>query len=143
MSRHITAYIALGSNLGDRADNIKKALDMLSDLDGVSTVTPGSVTETKPLGPKNQPDYLNTVAKITTTLDPEILYEKTAAIEDALGRERSSRQSTRERPSGERRCVAAPIESWSPEDAVLGKSRSGRTIRKTFCSIGEVHGYRS
>jgi len=95
MSRHITAYIALGSNLGDRAANIKKTLGMLSDLDGVSTVTPGSITETKPLGPKDQPDYLNTAAKITTTLTPEILYEKTAAIEDALGRKRIEKWAQR------------------------------------------------
>ena len=95
MSQQITAYIALGSNLGDRAANIKRALDMLSSLDGVSTVTPSGITETKPLGPKDQPNYLNTVAKITTTLTPEILYEKTAAIEDALGRDRIEKWAER------------------------------------------------
>ena len=95
MSRHITAYIALGSNLGDRAANIEKALGLLGGLDGVYAVTHGSITETKPLGPKDQPDYLNTVAKITTTLTPEILYEKTAAIEDALGRKRLEKWTER------------------------------------------------
>ncbi len=90
-----TAYIGLGSNLGNRKEYLDKALKLLS---GTSQVELGRVSdffETVALGDKSQPDYLNAVAQIKTTLTPEYLHKKLIEIENLLGRERKEKWSSR------------------------------------------------
>ena len=83
------AYLGLGSNLGDRERNIKTALASLADYDGLKLLRSSSVTETKPLGQKVQPDYLNCVAEIQTSLSADALLEVLGKIEKLSGRERT------------------------------------------------------
>jgi 2-amino-4-hydroxy-6-hydroxymethyldihydropteridine diphosphokinase len=79
-----TAYLGLGSNLGDRGGNLRQALTLLSlkvNLEDVS-----SVYETEPEGYKEQPLFLNLVCRITTDLCPEELLHLAKEIETKMGR---------------------------------------------------------
>lgn len=90
-----TAYIGLGSNLGDRKENIDKAVKMLSESKDISSVRLSDIIETEPLGQADQSMYLNTVAEIKTTLSAKDLLETLMAIEKALGRKRKGKWSAR------------------------------------------------
>ncbi len=57
-----TAYIGLGSNLGDREKSISSTLKMLAETEHLEVARVSDITETAPLGDRNQPDYLNAVA---------------------------------------------------------------------------------
>lgn len=95
MSQPVKAYIALGSNLGERSAYIKKAIEMLAGSEGISIVGMSKIIETISLADKSQPDYLNAVAAIQTTLSPQELHRRMMYIEDALGRERKGKWSPR------------------------------------------------
>ena len=78
------AYLCLGSNLGEREENLRQALTLLSlkvNLDEVS-----SVYETEPVGYKEQPLFLNLVCRITTNLPPDELLHFAKDIETRMGR---------------------------------------------------------
>lgn len=81
------AYVALGSNLGDRAANLRRALAALRASTGIGQVEPSPVYETEPVGPP-QGRYLNAVARVTTTLSARALLTRLLAIEQSAGRER-------------------------------------------------------
>jgi 2-amino-4-hydroxy-6-hydroxymethyldihydropteridine diphosphokinase len=81
---------SLGSNLGDRLNNLQGAVDALRDTPDVIVVDVSSVYETEPVGgPADSPAFLNLVVVAETTLEPRTLLERALAIEDAYGRERS------------------------------------------------------
>jgi len=94
-SNAITAYIALGGNLADSAGYINKALEKLAATDATSVEAVSSMIKTAPLGGMEQPDYLNAVVRIKTTLAAENLYEQMVDIENALGRKRGEKWATR------------------------------------------------
>jgi 2-amino-4-hydroxy-6-hydroxymethyldihydropteridine diphosphokinase len=87
-----TAYIALGSNLGDRSSNIRGALDAFKDHPGIELVVCSSVIETDPVGPEGQGPYLNAVACVRTGLEPRDLLDALLAIEQCYGRDRACEQ---------------------------------------------------
>jgi 2-amino-4-hydroxy-6-hydroxymethyldihydropteridine diphosphokinase len=89
-----SAYLALGSNLGDRLEMLQRAVDLLADVDGILVVRSSRVFETAPVGPP-QPDYLNAVIEIETSLGPSELLESCQGVERALGRERRERWGAR------------------------------------------------
>lgn len=89
------AYLALGSNLGDRAVHLQGALDALGATGGARVVAVSRVYETEPVGGPPQPDYLNAVVAIETTLDARALLGVAQAIESASGRERDDAQGMR------------------------------------------------
>src|ERR1700728_2584393 len=82
-----TAYIALGSNLGDRADTLSSAVSQMSNLGRV--VAQSSLYETEPVGYHHQPAFLNAVVALETQLEPLPLLRGLLAIERELGRDRS------------------------------------------------------
>jgi len=82
------AYIALGSNLGDRERHLCAALEALRALRGVREVVASRVYETDPVGPGEQRHYLNAVARVATELSPRDLLDRLLAIERSEGRER-------------------------------------------------------
>jgi 2-amino-4-hydroxy-6-hydroxymethyldihydropteridine diphosphokinase len=82
-----TAYIALGSNLGDRVKTLAAATDRLGGLGRV--VACSSLYETEPVGFHDQPAFLNAVLALETELDPLSLLHSMLAMERELGRERS------------------------------------------------------
>ena len=77
-------YLGLGSNLGDRAANIKKALQLLESQMELTAVSP--LYETEPVGVKKQPLFLNAVCAGQTTLAPQALLEFVKGIEKKMGR---------------------------------------------------------
>ena len=83
-----TVYIALGTNLGDRLDNLRAAIASLTPE--VTMLAKSHVYETPPWGYEDQPAFLNMVVKAETGLGPEPLLEHLKQIEAELGREKSS-----------------------------------------------------
>jgi 2-amino-4-hydroxy-6-hydroxymethyldihydropteridine diphosphokinase len=82
------AYIALGSNLGDRDGFLRRARAALGQLPGSRIMAESAVEETPPFGPPGQPPYLNQMVALETTLDPEALMAELLRIEQAEGRVR-------------------------------------------------------
>jgi 2-amino-4-hydroxy-6-hydroxymethyldihydropteridine diphosphokinase len=88
--------LALGSNLGDRFENLQGAVSTLADTPEVVVVGVSPVYETTPVGgPKGAGDYLNAVVAIDTTLSAHTMLERCLAVEDAYGRERGERGAPR------------------------------------------------
>jgi len=80
----VTAYLGLGSNLGDRERNIARALQRLRQTMTVEQVS--SIYETEPMGYREQPWFLNAVCQVSTQLDPFSLLRLAKEIEVELGR---------------------------------------------------------
>jgi 2-amino-4-hydroxy-6-hydroxymethyldihydropteridine diphosphokinase len=85
-----SAFIGLGSNIGDRADNLERALRAISDA-GIAIVRESSIYETEPVGvPDEQPWYLNMIAEVGGALpSPLQLLRTLLDIESTLGRTRN------------------------------------------------------
>ncbi|MEM9252077.1 MAG: 2-amino-4-hydroxy-6-hydroxymethyldihydropteridine diphosphokinase [Planctomycetota bacterium] len=82
------AYLALGSNLGDRSAAIEAAVARLGGLPGTAVAAVSSMHETEPVGgPAGQGRYLNAAVGLDTTLSPRELLDATQRIEGAMGRE--------------------------------------------------------
>jgi len=81
-----TAFLALGSNLGDRRGFLVQALAALGELPATRVVATGKIYETAPVGPQDQGAFLNTVAQVETRLTPRELLSAGHAIEVRLGR---------------------------------------------------------
>jgi len=94
MSEPVVVYLGLGSNMGNRQDNLDKAIGFLSQRLRVGKVS--SVYETEPVGNPNQPRFLNLVCQVYTTLAPRELLNLAKGIESKLGRVPS--QSNAPRP---------------------------------------------
>lgn len=91
----VTAYIALGSNLGDRAGHISAATKALGELPNSSIHACSPWYQSIAIGPGQQPDYINAVVAITTRLEPLPLLAKLHAIEAGRGRTRGLRWGPR------------------------------------------------
>jgi 2-amino-4-hydroxy-6-hydroxymethyldihydropteridine diphosphokinase len=89
------AYIGIGSNLGDRLSYLQLAVDELASADGVSVVDVSPVYETAPVGGPEQPDYLNAVVAVDTTLTAHELLRVAQAVETEAERVRSVRWGPR------------------------------------------------
>jgi len=88
MSKPVTAYIGLGSNLGDRNNYIDEALKRLSEAEHVKLVKVSDIIETIALASTEQPKFLNAVAELKTTLSAADLHKTLSDIESELGRAR-------------------------------------------------------
>jgi 2-amino-4-hydroxy-6-hydroxymethyldihydropteridine diphosphokinase len=84
-----TAWIGLGSNLGERELYLQRALAALRDERDIDVVAVSSVRETEPVGLRDQPCFLNAVARVETELSPAALLERLLEVERALGRTRT------------------------------------------------------
>jgi 2-amino-4-hydroxy-6-hydroxymethyldihydropteridine diphosphokinase len=110
------AYVALGSNVGDRAAHLAHARARLSALPGTCVLATSRVEETAPLGPVAQGPYLNQMVLLETSLSPEELLAQCRKIEAERGRERR--------------------EHWGPRTLDLDIVRYGaRTIREPKLTI--------
>lgn len=85
----VRAYIALGSNLGDRRANLEAGVRALRLRDGVEVERVSNFIETEPVGPAGQGRYLNGAAELTTTRSPAALLELLLRIEREVGRDRT------------------------------------------------------
>lgn len=83
-------WLAIGSNLAKPLEQIDAALMALSALPSTRLLACASYYRSRPMGPQDQPDYLNTVARLETCLSPESLLDQTQAIEQHQGRVRKA-----------------------------------------------------
>jgi 2-amino-4-hydroxy-6-hydroxymethyldihydropteridine diphosphokinase len=111
-------YVALGSNVGDRAAHLAHARTRLDELPETRVLAVSRVEETAPIGPVAQGPYLNQMALIETTLGPDELLQQCRAIEAERGRDRGSR------------------ERWGPRTLDLDIVRYGaRTVQEANLTI--------
>lgn len=153
----VTVYLGLGSNLGNRQDNLERALDFLSQRLRVERVS--SMYDTEPVGNINQPRFLNLVCQVNTTLTPIVLLTLAKGIESKLGR--LSGKSSAPRPIdidilfygnqaidtpklviphprlAERAFVLVPLAEIAPD---LVHSVNGKTIKQLLQGIAETQG---
>jgi 2-amino-4-hydroxy-6-hydroxymethyldihydropteridine diphosphokinase len=82
------AYIGLGSNLADPIKQVNEAIQALDNLPTTQVISASSLYASPPMGPQDQPDYINAVAEIETQLAPHVLLDGLQAIEQQQGRVR-------------------------------------------------------
>lgn len=84
------AYIALGSNLASPLEQVNAAVQAIGEIPDSHVVAVSSFYRTPPLGPQDQPDYLNAAVALETALAPEVLLSHTQRIELQQGRVRKA-----------------------------------------------------
>ena len=89
--RRLRAYLGLGTNLGDRQENLAQAVKALDAGPDLTVLRTSGIYETAPWGLTGQPDFLNLVAEVSTSLSPHQLLDFVKELEKELGRERSPR----------------------------------------------------
>jgi 2-amino-4-hydroxy-6-hydroxymethyldihydropteridine diphosphokinase len=90
---HKTVYLSLGSNLGDRAANLREAIQKLADLGNV--VAASSFYETEPVELTAQPWFLNCAVKLDTEKMPRQLISAILSLEQSMGRQRKQKKGPR------------------------------------------------
>lgn len=152
------AYVGLGANVGNRRENLDRAVGLLAAEPGVRVLAVSSVHETDPVGYADQPRFLNAACALETELGPRELLERLLAIERTLGRERTGPRfgprtidldlllygnETVDEPGltvphprlAERLFALEPLHELSPE-LVLP---DGRPVRDLLRGLGEGH----
>jgi 2-amino-4-hydroxy-6-hydroxymethyldihydropteridine diphosphokinase len=115
----VTAFLALGSNLGDRAGLMAQAAQSLNRDPDTRVIASSSLYATEPVGLPGVPEFLNAVLEVRTRRSPESLLDLCLSIEGALGRVRTGRPASRTvdvdvllfdglRISGQKLCVPHP-----------------------------------
>jgi len=147
-----TAYVGIGSNLGEPRRQIEAALDELGRIAQTRVARRSSLYRSAPLGHADQPDFLNAVARLETGLAAEALLGELQAIERRHGRERSfanaprtldldlllhdagtvsTPQLTLPHPRmHERAFVLAPLAEIAPEADVPGHGRAAELLAR-------------
>jgi 2-amino-4-hydroxy-6-hydroxymethyldihydropteridine diphosphokinase len=83
----VAGYLGLGSNVGDRAGNLRAARDLIHGAEGIQVIASSSLYETEPQGEVlDQPDFLNAAVRIETGLEPDELLAACKEVERELGR---------------------------------------------------------
>lgn len=95
-SDSITAYLALGTNVGNRYDNLSRAINLLNDAKRIEVLKCSSIYITKPYGLKEQAEYFNMVIEIATDYSPLELITLLKTSEEILGRIRREKWKERE-----------------------------------------------
>ncbi len=153
----MTVYLGLGSNMGNRQENLNRALDFLSQRLRVEQVSP--VYDTEPVGNTDQPRFLNLACQVYTRLAPVELLTLAKGIESKLGRVSSKPNAPRpididilfygdqviKTPElviphprlVERAFVLIPLAEIAPE---LVHPVSGKTIKELLRGVTEVQG---
>lgn len=90
-----TAFVALGSNLGDSRAHLAQAVDALAALPGTRVVARSRIFQTPPWGVLEQPVFLNAAVRLETSLAPHELLDALLGIERAAGRIRDQRWGPR------------------------------------------------
>jgi len=85
-------FLGLGSNIGDRKENLKKSCSLIANIKDANIISKSHIYESSPLINKNQPFFLNQVLNISTLLDPSELLDILQKIESKMGRKQSKRR---------------------------------------------------
>jgi 2-amino-4-hydroxy-6-hydroxymethyldihydropteridine diphosphokinase len=86
-----TAFVGIGSNLGDREAHLRRAIELLSAEAGIEVAAVSEIRETEPVGPVEQGPYLNGAVRVETDLEPSELLKRLLDIEQRMGRVRRER----------------------------------------------------
>jgi 2-amino-4-hydroxy-6-hydroxymethyldihydropteridine diphosphokinase len=84
------AYVGFGSNLDNPAEQIRAALAAVADMPGTTLLSASSLYSSSPMGPQDQPDYINAVAELETVFTPQQLLAELLRIEREAGRNREN-----------------------------------------------------
>lgn len=90
----VTAYVALGANLGDAAASVRQAMDAIGSLADTKVTRRSSLYRTAPVDASG-PDYINAVVEVSTALPAPLLLQQLQQLEQGAGRERSYRNAPR------------------------------------------------
>ena len=90
-----TVFIGLGSNLDEPLLQIKRAIVFLKEINDTNFISISNKYRSTPMGPQDQPDYINAVAKLTTNLSAENLLDELQKIESKQGRVRKQHWGAR------------------------------------------------
>lgn len=156
----ILAYIGIGTNLGDRQANIETVLQKLVAHSGIEVICVSSVYETTPVGLTEQPDFLNLVAALRTSLPPRDLLQVFLNIENGMGRTRTLRwgprvidldlllygQEQMEMPGltvphprlRERAFVLTPLAEIAPDLSLPGDGKKVREVAENLSEPGNI-----
>jgi 2-amino-4-hydroxy-6-hydroxymethyldihydropteridine diphosphokinase len=85
--RWVPAYVALGSNLAEPVRQVERAFEALATLPVTRLMLRSSAYRSRPMGPVEQPDFVNAAAALLTQLDPATLLRELQSLETRLGRE--------------------------------------------------------
>ncbi|MBA8760811.1 2-amino-4-hydroxy-6-hydroxymethyldihydropteridine diphosphokinase [Staphylococcus schleiferi subsp. coagulans] len=91
----VDAYLGLGSNIGDRENQLKEAIRLLRENEAIEIISISPIYETKPVGYKEQPDFLNLCLHIKTELSAQALLKVALNTEAELHRVRKIRWGPR------------------------------------------------
>ena len=86
--KEYTAYILIGGNIGDPFNNLRMAKELMSEQCG-TIIKESSIYQTAAWGLTDQPEFLNQVIILSTTLNPEILMRSLLSVEETMGRKRN------------------------------------------------------
>ena len=89
------SFIGLGSNLEDPIAQVQDAMALLDETNGIKRVASSSIYASPPMGPQDQPDYINAVVEIETLLSPIAVLNALQSIENCQGRVRERRWGPR------------------------------------------------
>jgi len=90
-----TAYIGVGSNLGDKLDNCRKAIELVDNIEGCTVMKQSGFYRTEPVGVTSQDWYVNGVICVETGLSAQNLLRSLLSIETGMGRVRKQRWESR------------------------------------------------
>jgi len=90
--RWIPAYVGIGSNLDEPLEQVRTAIAALARLPQSRLISISAGYRSRPMGPADQPDYINAAAGLLTRLDPRALLAELLRIERAMGRERGGQR---------------------------------------------------
>jgi 2-amino-4-hydroxy-6-hydroxymethyldihydropteridine diphosphokinase len=88
----VDAYIGVGSNLDDPLEHVRRSIRELAQLAENTVVAHSRLYASPPMGPSDQPDYINAVVRVRTALEPLALLDQLQAIERAHGRVREGQR---------------------------------------------------
>ncbi|WP_018692039.1 2-amino-4-hydroxy-6-hydroxymethyldihydropteridine diphosphokinase [Algicola sagamiensis] len=86
----VTCYIGIGANLNDPKNQVLRAIEAIRAIPKVNHVSASSLYGSQPMGPQDQPDYINAVVAVETTLSPHDLLHACQHIEQEHGRVRKA-----------------------------------------------------
>lgn len=155
-----TAYVGLGSNLGDRQENLRAALSELRGLPAITLMRVSSLYATAPVGVTEQPEFLNALAALETSLSAMDLLGVFLHLENKMGRVRTFRWGPRvidldlllygdaqialpfltvPHPRlRERAFVLVPLAEIAPELVLPGDQRTVEELANYFSSNGNI-----
>ncbi|MEX0386578.1 2-amino-4-hydroxy-6-hydroxymethyldihydropteridine diphosphokinase [Spiribacter onubensis] len=88
----VQAFIGIGSNLADPVAQVRRAIDWLDQLPETARRAASRLYRNPPMGPADQPDYVNAVAELETALSPQALLDALQGLEADAGRDRDGRR---------------------------------------------------